>query len=162
MPGGGFIDITLTGADGVALQRRRIQTWELRLTDMSEPLTVIGGDLLQSFGANFVSEGGEFAHGWAPLAPETALEKARLGYGAGILVRTGELMDSATVRGAPGNVFEVTPTSLTVGTRDWKAGFHQHGTSKMPARPIVGWSWGMRQLVVRRFEEWVKRIIAQS
>lgn len=157
MPSGGFIDITLTSDDGIEIMRRRVTTYEMRLTDHTEPLTEIGQDLLQSFGANFVSQGGEFAGGWAPLAPST-LQKKRSQV---MMVESGRLMGSLTNRGGE-NVFNVTPNSLEVGTSVPYAGYHQHGTSKMPARMLVGWSLNMRQQVVRRFNEWVQRVISQG
>jgi phage gpG-like protein len=161
MPGGGFIDLTITDANGLALMRRRVATWELRLNDLSEPLTQVGLDWQDEFTANFVSQGGVYAGGWAPLAPSTVQQKARLGYGGGTLVRTGELFDSVTRRGAPGNVFNVTPRSVEVGSNNFKAAIHQHGAPRahIPARPIIGLSWNMKQLVVRRFNDWVQRLL---
>lgn len=164
MSNGGFIDITMTGADGVAILQRRIATYELRLDDHTEPLTQIGDDILRSNAANFISAGGEFGGGWEPLRPSTIARKR----GPGILVESGRLMNSLTVKGAAGNVFTVTPHSLEVGTNITTENgalypaFHQHGTSKMPVRRVVGWSWNMRQLAVRRFEDWVKQILAQQ
>jgi hypothetical protein len=158
MPGGGFINLTITDANGLALMRRRVATWELRLNDLSEPLTQVGLDWQDEFTANFVGEGGVYG-GWAPLAPSTVAEKARLGYGGGTLVRTGALMDSMTRRGAGGNVFNVTPRSLEVGTNIPYAAYHQQGTYKMPARHIIGLSWNMKQLVVHRFNDWVQRLL---
>lgn len=161
MPGAGFIDITLTDDGGVEIMRRRVQTWQLHLADHTEPLTQIGVDILQDNAQNFVSEGGAFGHGWAPLAPSTIARKR----GPGILVETGELMNSLTIRGAPGNVFRVTSNSLEVGSSNPKAGWHQRGHSsptRLPQRLVVGWSWEMKQRIVQRFREFVEHMLAQQ
>lgn len=86
--------------------------------------------------------------GWAPLAESTVAERVRLGIGGDhpILNRSGakesgrkggQLRRSLTTKGAKGAVFEPEIDGVFMGTRDPIAGFHQEGTTKMPARPIV-------------------------
>jgi phage gpG-like protein len=41
------------------------------------------------------------------------------------------------VRGAMGNVTDITPNSLTLGTAISYARYHQTGTSRMPMRKII-------------------------
>lgn len=73
---------------------------------------------------------------WSILKPSTIKRKGH----DRILVEKGDLMRSLTSVGGPGNIHEVTPSSLVFGTSDPKALFHQEGTSKMVARPPVGMS----------------------
>ena len=91
--------------------------------------------------------------GWAQLAPSTLENKARYGQRSSILQATGALMESLTHADASGAVFIPImggdDASVTLGTnlqpsrpgRGWEgtalAWFHQHGTSKMPARPVI-------------------------
>lgn len=67
---------------------------------------------------------------WAPLSPPYAVKKKAAGFSGGILTRTGRLRRSfRTIR--------VTKNRLVFGSRLDRAAWHQHGTRKMPARPIT-------------------------
>lgn len=72
---------------------------------------------------------------WAPLAPSTIREKRLKGYPLDTLVRTGALRRDLTVR--PLGFESYAQQAVSAGTRISYAKFHQRGTSKMPARPIV-------------------------
>jgi hypothetical protein len=63
---------------------------------------------------------------WKRLKPATVARDARGNRDPRPLVLTGALMRSLTVRGAPGQVIRVTPTSLTFGTRIFYAQFQKH------------------------------------
>jgi phage gpG-like protein len=52
-------------------------------------------------------------------------------------VRTGALRDSLTQPVAPGHVEEMDRQTLSMGSRLPYALFHQTGTRRMPARPII-------------------------
>lgn len=80
----------------------------------------------------FGSEGAWGGSRWAPLSPGYAVWKAARYPGRGILYATGQLRRAASMPQR-----EATATSLTLRIVDPKAGWHQEGTSKMPARPIV-------------------------
>lgn len=54
----------------------------------------------------------------------------------GILIKTGQLFRSLS-KGAPGSFESITAAGIQVGTFDRTAAFHQYGTSRMPARPIL-------------------------
>ena len=56
---------------------------------------------------------------------------------APLQVRTGALRDSLTTPGAAGGVEELDGGSLTLGTRLPYSMFHQLGTRRMPARPLI-------------------------
>ena len=162
MPTGGFISLTFNyeGREGVETMTRKFMTWGAEIRDLSEPLEQIGEDLLGDFAANMVTEGGFFAPGgsWTPLAPSTVRQRTRLGYGGAspMLWRTGGLAQSLATRSAPGNVFEVTPTTLRVGSEVFYAGYHQRGTRKMPRRQIVGINWQRRSAIVKRMGDYVR------
>jgi hypothetical protein len=76
---------------------------------------------------------GEFGGArWAPLSPGYAARKAIVHPGTGILVATGAMKRAAS---SPRRT--ATPTSLTLTIDDPKAEYHQDGTARMPARPLV-------------------------
>ncbi|HLZ20725.1 MAG TPA: phage virion morphogenesis protein [Ktedonobacterales bacterium] len=157
---GAFIPITIT-VDGVEIVSRRLATWGARIDDLSLAWEQIGEDLLADFRQNFDYEGDlldKQDDGWAALADATVLDRTRRGFGGEhpILVRAGDLQASVTARGAPGNVFDVRADSLSVGSEDARAGYHQWGTSRMPARPIVGISWARRSGIVDRLNTYIQ------
>lgn len=114
------------------------------------------GPLWQSLANRFATlEAQQFATegiaagGWEPLSPRYAAWKARKYPGAPILTRTGKLRRSLTVR--PFGIERITPDSMTIGTDIPYATYHQHGTARMPARPIVAMTEATRR-------DWVKRV----
>jgi phage gpG-like protein len=164
--GPGWLSITIDDGRTSEVLSRRFALYGHQVGDMTRPMTLIGTDLLADNLANFATEGrlygGAVGHAgmWAPLRPSTIRDRMRRGYGPGpILHRTGEMEASLTSRHHPGNVFAVTPTSVTVGTRDRKAIFHQLGTRKMAARAVVGFTWERRQGIWRRLSDHVAGVI---
>ena len=83
----------------------------------------------------FSSEG----PGWEPLKPSTVADRERQGYGGEhpILNRDGTLRRSLTTKGAKHAVITPMPDGVFFGTKDPIAKYHQEGTEKMVARPIV-------------------------
>lgn len=160
MPGNGFLDITITDGGGTLIMQRRVQTWGLQLSDMSTPLKQIGEDLLDDNWNNFTENGQLFAGDWAPLADSTVRDRIRKGFAPNqTLVRTGELRDGFTQRGAADNVFEVTSSSVTVGSSSVIAGYQHNGTGRIPARPLVGVTWARQTEIVRRFVDWINGLL---
>jgi HK97 gp10 family phage protein len=71
---------------------------------------------------------------WPPLAQSTVAEKQQLGYVGHVsatdpLLRTGELRDSIR--------FEVEGLTVTVGSHEKIAAYHEFGTPRMPPRPFL-------------------------
>lgn len=92
--------------------------------------------------AVFSSEGSAGRGRWAPLAPRTLAERARLGFGPGpILVRTGALR--AHVLAAPAKVtrrgstveLRIEPAPVVGGVPKYV--YNALGTSTIPGRPMV-------------------------
>ncbi len=68
---------------------------------------------------------------WPELADSTKDERARLGFSENDpLLRTGELRDSIER--------QVEGLEAQIGSADERMAFHEFGTSKMPARPVLG------------------------
>jgi phage gpG-like protein len=81
---------------------------------------------------NFTS-GGSLVGGWPPERPGETWSSLT-GFPA-YLFETGALLDSLTrLRGQPN---DISKKEATFGTNRPYAKFHQYGTEKMPARPVV-------------------------
>ncbi|RIJ76611.1 hypothetical protein D1871_11095 [Nakamurella silvestris] len=120
-----------------------------RLESAQPAFERIGDQFAQAEMANFLTQGG----GWAPLSPGYAAYKAARFPGRPILVRTGEMRDSLTHR--PFGIDTVGDTRAEFGTADPKAKYHQHGTSKMPARPPVKVSEGNRNEMAKTLQRYL-------
>ncbi len=189
---GGFITIQVD-ADGPV---RKLATWGVRIKDLSLAWEYVGYQLLRNFAFNFEAQGGTIGMGgaWKPLAASTVRDRLRKGYlgAAPILVRTSLLYYSLSGRGMPGNIFQIMPTQLTVGTNIFYAIFHQKGTGKsqrseaymgwkkvggvrqqtpkmriktsygMPPRPIVGISPAQSTQVVQILNSYIYQIAANA
>lgn len=113
--------------------------------------------IYQDIKQNFTS-GGSVAGGWTPLSRRYAEQKAK-DFRAGlikfnkIMYRTGRLADSLISPKGKDAVFEVTDTSLEIGTRVPYALAHQTGTKRLPQRRLVALSDGTRREIVRVFQK---------
>jgi hypothetical protein len=80
----------------------------------------------------FESEGEYLGAPWAPLSPAYAARKAVLRPGRSILIFDGNLRKAAS---QPQR--DAKPRDLTLTINDPKAAWHQEGTPRMPARPLI-------------------------
>lgn len=122
-------DVTLSGDEAY---RRKLAQLELHLADLRNfwPMLV---PLVHSWTRDqFDSEGGWGGEHWQELSPDYAAWKSVHYPGKSILIRTGGLRHAASdMRRA------VTPRTLTMWIDDPVASFHQDGTDRMPARPLI-------------------------
>jgi hypothetical protein len=103
----------------------------------------------------FASEGRAEGTPWPELSPATLRrQRAR----TPILYKTGALLRSLGEPGAAGHVEELEGYSLTLGSRLPYALYHQTGTRRLPARPIIVLS-GARS---ERWTEIVRQQIAEK
>lgn len=141
-----FLDI---GVIGAAETEAVLDGFASRAADLEPVIAAIHRRFMAIEAARFDAEG----PGWAPLAPSTLAEKRRKGLSEKILEATGQMRDSFTDPDARGHVFNVTAgpdrTTIEMGS-DYRspnqagkwagtalAAFHQEGTSRMPARPVI-------------------------
>lgn len=88
----------------------------------------------------FASEGGQGkSGGWAPLSSPYKERKIKRYGNKPILQATGRTYRSMTAEGGD-SIVDKQPQEMTLGTRVPQAKFHQAGTGKMPARPIIDMS----------------------
>lgn len=85
---------------------------------------------------------------WADLAESTEEHKAKMGYPADApLEATGEMRDSIT---HTTHVLEA-----VIGSTDAKMFYHEFGTLKMPARPVMG-------PAILRNKEYIRRVLGAA
>jgi len=163
MPQGGFITIQVTG---LADRRRRLATWGTKIGTLAPAWAQVAEDLRGDFAAQFAAQGGYYGKTskWAPLKPGTVKDRERLGYfgPAPILFRTGELFSSLVDPENAAHIEDITATTLTIGTNYFTAPFHQLGTARMVARPIVGLSWNRQSGIVKRLNDYVQLMALNS
>lgn len=105
----------------------------LENADFSVPFRLIAKELERFEQGLFESEHAPDGTPWAPLRPATI---ARKGHDL-ILHDTGRL-GASLMQETGDSIRAVDPHYLTFGTSTEYAGFLQDGTSRMPARPMVG------------------------
>lgn len=95
--------------------------------------------------------------GWAPLSPNYAAWKALHFPGKGLLERTGAMRATFTDRSRFGSsATTVTESSLTIDPKStpyWK--YHQQGTPRMPARPILAFDADTQTQIGSYLERWL-------
>lgn len=125
----GYLDIKITATPDTDVFSRRFTRFASSMTDLQplvEELTTLVWEKIRQ---GFETEGAATGPIWAALSSSYSEWKRKNYPGKQILQRTGALYDSIEK--------EVGPTKGEVGTGVPYAIFHQTGTSKMPARPII-------------------------
>lgn len=103
---------------------------EIASESMEQPLRACLPLLTNDFESHFLESQGP-AGAWAPRKDSRPHP---------LLILTGKLIEAARDTGGAGNIHDVTGHELTAGVDASivkYAGFHQYGTSKMPARPFI-------------------------
>ena len=114
---------------------RALENFQASLADNSEALAAVADDLRRMMAEQFATEGAAAGTTWAPRATSTLCKP--LPHRSGILNLTGALLGSRTDPGAAGHVEQIDSAQLLFGSALPYAGFHQTGTRRMPARPII-------------------------
>lgn len=115
-----------------------------RIRDYRQPLRAAEGIVLRETQANFNAERSPEGSGWAALSPVTIERKGH----ARKLWETGALYSSITASNDG--------KSVTISSSDFKAAFHQYGTSKMPARPFLGISYKMKNEIAGAVRAYIR------
>lgn len=115
--------------------RRRLLEMKLRSENLIPAWDALLDWWARENRAHFAGRGQRWRTPWPPLARSTIAEKARLGYPADPLVRTGQMRSQLT--GRPLGLERLSQTTVTAGTRLQRAVFHQRGTRHMPQRRLV-------------------------
>lgn len=105
-----------------------------RAKDLTVPLTEIGVRLIRSIGVQFATEGAWAGSPWRPLTDKYAAWKEQHYPGRPILVASGAMRSSML---NPGRGLRILPTRLLYSPESDVAIYHQEGTDRMVARPMV-------------------------
>ena len=116
--------VQLTGLDEALTAAIRATT--------EQALTEAAAELRQRLLLQFESEGSAYGEPWLPRkARDKNLPRRPL------LFQTGRLKRSLTDRDSPDHIEESQNGTLLFGSRLPYATFHQRGTTRLPARPIL-------------------------
>lgn len=138
---------------------RAFETGVAKFLHLEIPFGTMADDFFQSMSNVFAAEGAFEERGkWAALSPAYAKWKARHFPGRKILELNGRLKNSLIMKGGPDNVLEITPDTLTVGTRVPYAIYHQTGTPKMPQRKIIELTSAQKLRWVHVMHEYMKEV----
>ena len=107
------------------------------IADPKPALEKVMLDLETAADAGFMAGKRPLGGNWAKLSPAYAMFKARIRPGRPILTFDGHLAASLGGARGPGAVRVVRGNKLRYGTTIPYAGFHNRGTSKMPARQVL-------------------------
>lgn len=141
-----IVEVIVRGDDQAAALLDRLGG---RLEDGTPALTSLVDTLLEIHQDRILHQRGVR---WKKLARSTLRRDRAGGRDPRPMIDSGRLLRSLTVRGAPGQIVRVTPTSLRFGTNVWYARFHQQGKG-VPRRTVVGLSRQQRKLAVMNLRE---------
>ena len=127
--------------------KARLREMRRRVNDMRPVFQDFGDYMAGQFLLQFETEGAHFGTPWEPLSPAYAAWKVSKVGPKPILQLSGDLMKSFTAR--PMSIERITRAEAEYGSDDFKAIFHQKGTSVMPARPIVRVTESMENELIR-------------
>jgi phage gpG-like protein len=122
---------------GQAAMERGLARFTEGLADYRPLWRAIEDDFYAAEQEQFRTEGTATGPHWTALSPNYAKWKETRFPGRLILERTGDLRRSLTDRQDPNALCIEERKTLTLGSRIPYASFHQQGTSKMPARPVM-------------------------
>lgn len=126
------------------------------LEQPTQPLREVGEHLVNRVDDTFRKQEDPYGGRWAPLSAATIKAKRKRGGIQKILQDTGRMRATANYR--------VQGSVLQVGLSDRKAAFHQYGTRRMPARPILpdrGLPEEDTQEIQEIFTNWLGRALRQ-
>jgi hypothetical protein len=125
-------EIVSIEALGFSEEERKLAKYAAFLTDLRPFWPRVSTLFIGWMREQFESEGRFFGDSWAPLSADYLAWKQRVYPGKPILIATGALRKAASFP-----TREATGSTLILRINDPKAPWHQEGTSRMPARPIL-------------------------
>lgn len=142
-----MVRTTVTGLDKVLSDLERLAIASASLEPVLEPLI---SEFHEVQRAQFSTEGFFGMAAWDPLQPSYDSAKVARWGPKPILEASSRLMQSLTELSGD-SIVTVTPQMVELGTEVPYATFHQHGTPRMPARPVF--TEGMADLLAVRWSE---------
>jgi phage gpG-like protein len=134
-----------TAPDAKALARR-LDRWGTAIEDNRPAFELMIPRLREGEAQIFNSRGSAIGHPWPKAAEPDRKLNPQLLVATGALRRSLESKTSESVQHA-------TATELRFSTLVPYAPFHQHGTSRMPARPMIGMTDEVRRAMAHAVQE---------
>lgn len=137
--------------EGVTELSRNLRGIETSLKDFKKPLTRIAKSLVKSFGGEvFDTQGAVIGERWKRLSPYTVAQKARLGFPADTLVRTGAMKK--------GFKSVVTSDQAVIGNTQDYFRYHQSNKprSHIPRRVMMKLNENMKEMIVKEFQNHIR------
>lgn len=130
---------------------RAIAGYKKRGRSLDNPLKGFGNYYLSEIKKQFRTSTDPEGNRWANLLASTLEQKRRQGYSSSPLVKTGSLENSFS--------YVIDRRSITIKSSSPILRFHEDGTKKMVARPVIGKRVPQRhkQKLLRLLRTWVKR-----
>lgn len=119
--------------EGVSAVSARLGRVERQLKDWRPLWEKIRGDFIAIEREQFATQGARGGSAWRPLEPGYARWKATVRPGKPILQFDGDLLESFT--GGADFIYRPTADSVTLGSSEFKAQYHQSGENPRP--PLV-------------------------
>lgn len=129
--------------DGLKAFRMRLDRFQQHVEDATPMMVSLAAEYEQKAKTGFGTSSRPSGSRWAALSPQYKRWKKVHFPGAPILTRTGTLGASLGPGRGAGAVREIGKTHMRYGTRVVYARYHQHGTNRMPSRPILPSKTGM-------------------
>ena len=131
------------------------------IQDFTEVFELLYLDFLEIEETQFATGGSRSSgESWAALSPNYARWKAKHAPGRPVLTLSGAMRAALTSRtGASGQIKDIRGKEkrATFGVSMQRAYWHQHGTRKMPARPVVQLTEADKRRWARTVQTWAKR-----
>jgi len=160
--------ITFAYSDNSVAVEKSLAGFQAALADEASALGEVADDFREMVAEQFATEGRSEGTPWASRArrggprgrPGQAQRHPARGQAQGLplLVRSGALRASLTRKGAAGSIEDIDGQTLSIGSRLPYAIFHQFGTRRMPARPLIVLSDARSA----RWTEFVRRAIEEK
>ena len=122
--------------DGEDQVRRSFSRFADAIKDFSPAFKEIAEDFKEIEKRQFDTEGVYGSGGWRHLSPNYATWKHKYHPGKKILELSGLLKESLESEN-PYTIKEIQPQQMKLGTKINYAIYHQRGTLRMPARPVI-------------------------
>lgn len=163
----------------IELTERQFVAFEREAENMTEPMALIGADLHAHIEAEFATEGAAGLTGkWRMLSPAYGTWKKRHSAGTPILVglrptnkgtrahphtpQSYEVSGRMRLELLDPNAMHVSPHRLLYAPVSNIAGYHETGTSRMPARPPVDLTLQFAHSIDRTIVVWLAEIMQKT
>jgi len=138
---------------GDEVMRRKLLRGAAVAANPKPALELIADDMMRVIDATFTGQGRRYGGSWAALDPKYVEKKSRAGLDPRILIASGDLRRSMTVRGDENQYLKVDHTGIELESELEYAARQQFGGDGIPARPFIAFYPQDRARWVRIIED---------